>query len=345
MQVSLVVTGGFIQHQDSKKAALETERLMALHTCLMNLGTLDTSKGDEIVFAEFGEKSRLKNLIEMQLKNVKHKYVFVEGKGFNQSTIKNAGAEAASNEIVCWINSDVIVQRNIFDVIRKRFEINPKIFLTCARHDLFTLDSKLAFFEDINNPVSYTLQKTELDDTGWCYALNKPKQRIPTEIQAFIVPGYNKRIVHDFLAGYINFGELMCVTKETWKKYPFDPDITALVDTFMRDFIFGNEPDFQVEFIHNETAIFHLSGSDYMGQENQGSDKFKRLIQDIIKAAHKYPWSRHWMVFGYFKEFDDTIKELNVPFKEIYEKWRTPLSWRFFRDKQHVKTLYGVSDE
>jgi hypothetical protein len=343
MKVSLIVTGGFIQHQDQTRASLENERLMALHTCLMNLGMMDTSRGDEIVFAEYGLKSRLKNLCELRLKNVNYKYVFVEGKGFNQSRIKNAGAEAASNEIVCWINSDVLVRRNLFDIIRSRFEQNPRIFVTCARHDIFTIDDMVTFFQDINQSFNYTTAQTQLDDTGWCYALNKPKQTIPTDILAYIRPG--QKIIHDFLGGYINFGELMCVTKEIWRKYPFDDEVNILVDTFMRDNLFGNEPGFEVSFIHNETAIFHLSGSDYMGQEKAGSDKFDRLIKDIIRAARKYPWSRHWMVFGYFKEFDPVIAELNVPFKEIYDKWRTPLSWKYFRDKQHVKQLYGVTDE
>jgi hypothetical protein len=342
MRVSLIVTGGFLQHNDHKKALIESERLMALNACLMNLGTLDTSNGDEIILVEYGKHSRLKNLCNIHLSRIKHKYIFVQGEGFNQSRVKNAGAEASNNEIVCWINSDVIVQNNIFNVLRSRFEKNPKIFATAARHDVFGIEEKLKFIYNINNDQLYTQYKTLIDDAAWHYALKTPKTQILTNIKSFVCSEYKGRIVHDFTQGYINYGELIAITKEVWKKYPFDEEITSIVDSYIRDIIFGNENDFGLEFIHDETAIFHLSGSDYMQQEEHGSDKYKRLIEDMIKAAKKHQCMHHWLIFGYFREFDDTIKELNIPFKELFNTWKTPFMLKFFRDKEHIKELYGV---
>ena len=39
--------------------------------------------------------------------------------------------------------------------------------------------------------------------------------------------------------------------------------------------------------LHDKTSIFHLSGSDYMGQEKIGDYKRKRLIDDVINIDHK----------------------------------------------------------
>lgn len=363
MKVSLIVTGGFIRHENKKKAEIETERLLALNLCLMNLGQLDTSKGDEIVFAEYGEFPRLRDICHTYLKKVRHKYVFVEGIGFNQSAIKNYGTIAADNEIVCWINSDVIVQKNIFDVIRSRFEKNPRIFVTAARHDVFSIKDRLKFLSDINQPYLYQAFPTAINDAGWHHALNQPRIPIQTMIKFFSADTYlnslhdykglsdhhesliNGRIIHDFAQGYINYGELMAVTKEIAEKYPFDEEITALVDSYLRDIIFGKEEGFELSLIHNETSIFHLSGSDYMQQEEKGSDKHKRLIEDIIRAAKKHPKEMgHWLVLSYFREFDDTIKELNLPFKEILETWRTPFLWQYYRDRERVQEIYGVTN-
>lgn len=346
MKVSLIVTCGFIQHTDPEKARLEAERFRALQACLINCATLDYSKGDEVVVVEYVEKSRLEKTIYASMQGwnkTRGRYVFAQGKGFNQSVAKNAGAVAAQNEILCWINSDVIVRHNIFDVLRKRFEANNRTFATLARHDVFfDHPNLLEFIQAINRPESYFDFNTEIQDASWHLTQKRPKTPIPTTIQAFQDPRW--KIIPDFQAGYINFGELMAYTKETWKKYPYDEQITAIVDCFARDLIFGNEENFNLEFLHNETAIFHMSGSDYMGQEKAGSNKYTRLIADIKLAAEKYPCMRHWLVFGYFKEFDDLIAKLNIPFKEMVDTWRTPYMWQYFRDKDHVKKLYHVDD-
>jgi len=126
-------------------------------------------------------------------------------------------------------------------------------------------------------------------------------------------------------------------------KYPFDEDITAIVDSYLRDIIFGNETDFKLSLIHDETAIFHLSGSDYMGQESQGSDKYKRLIEDMIKAARKYPCMHHWLVFSFFKDFSNIIDELKIPFKQIFDMWCTPFMWKYFREKEYAINKYKIT--
>jgi len=130
--------------------------------------------------------------------------------------------------------------------------------------------------------------------------------------------------------------------KENWNKIKFDEEITAIVDSYYRDACFALIPDLKLEFIHDETAIFHLSGQDFMQQEQEGTDKHKRLIEDLIKLAKKYEFCRHALVFSYRKEFDKTIAELNIPFKEIFEKWKTPFMLKYYHDREKAKETYGI---
>jgi len=343
-KVSLIITCGYIQHEDQEKKDLENQRLKIFLNILNTMNRLEMQDGDEIVISEYGLQPKLFSLSDQYLHKNKY-YVFTCGDGFNQSIAKNAGAKVAKGDILCWVNSDVILQKNIFDVVRKRFEKNPNIFLTCARHDVFlaNLGYVIRDFSNLIDDEKYYIQySTEIDDAGWHHALNIPKTPIKTSIKAFANVNWVNQIIHDFTRGYINYGELMSISKENWDKVKFDEEITAIVDSYYRDATFALIPNLKLELVHDETAIFHLSGQDFMQQEQEGTDKHKRLIDDLIKLAKKYEFCRHALVFSYRKSFDKTIAELNIPFKEIFDKWSTSFMKKYYHDKERAKELYGI---
>ena len=337
----MIITHGYIEHEDQEKKDIENKRLKIFLNVLNTMNRFEMQDGDEIIISEYGLKPKLYSLCDQYLNKNKY-YVFACGNGFNQSIAKNAGANAAKGNILVWINSDVILQKDIFNIIRNRFEKDSNIFLTGARHDVFNLKNIEEFSLEIDNNKFYISQYFDIDDAGWHHALNKPKEKIHTEIIAFVKYKYEKNIIHDFTQGYINYGELMSVSKENWNKIKFDEEITAIVDSYYRDACFALIPDLKLEFIHDETAIFHLSGQDFMQQEQEGTDKHKRLIEDLIKLAKKYEFCRHALVFSYRKEFDKTIAELNIPFKEIFEKWKTPFMLKYYHDREKAKETYGI---
>jgi hypothetical protein len=344
MNTSIIITCGYIAKEKREDYDLENERLFAFEKCLLNLKDFDYSKGDEIVISEYGDSSKLKMFAHKSLEGCDFQYIFTKGSGFNQSIAKNAGAEVAKNEILLFINSDVILQKNVFEILRNRFERNPRIFATAARHDVWIEREELTeFIQIINNHSNYVGFSTNLDDPGWHHALKAPRKLIPTLIKALSPQVFQGKLIHDFQAGYINYGEFMAFTKDIWRKYPFDPEITAIVDSFIRDIIFGNEEGFSLELVHDETAVFHLSGSDYMGQENQSSGKYKRLIEDLYKAIDKYECMRHIAALAYFPEFDDLIEKHNIPVKQIFDEYSTPFMKKYAKNKEIASKKYGLS--
>jgi len=337
--ISIILTCGYLTASPE-----ENDRLKRFLEVVKAFNTLKFSDEDEVVFSEYGTQEKLSNLIDVIVAGrFEYQYIFTEGNGFNQAIAKNAGAQIAHGKYLLFINADVLLTNDCLGILRKRFSDRENVFVTCARHDIFIQNFQISnFMERINVKENYRLLDFGLDDPSWHLALKRPKETIRGKIRAFMGLKQEK-VIHDFLGGYMNFGEFISYSKSLWEKYPFDPDISALVDVYARDMIFGNEPDMKLELVHDEISCFHLSGMDYMQQEVDGSSKQIRLLKDIMTGAKKNKCMNHWMVFGYYREFDSLIEELNIPFKEIFETYKTPYLWKYYRDKEHVIQKYGVT--
>ena len=109
--------------------------------------------------------------------------------------------------------------------------------------------------------------------------------------------------------------------------------------------IFNSNSDYTLSLVHDKIGCFHMSGPDYMGQETDGSEKQIRWLQDFLFVVRKYEQCRNWLAFGYRKEYDSIIKELNYDVKILIEKYRTEQYWKFFKDKEHFCKKYGVSEQ
>ena len=344
-KISLIITCGYLE---SGNKIIEDERLLAFKQCLVSVKMLMRNSpliaNDEVIISEFGEKSKLNGLVSASLKGINHKYIFTAGEKFNQSIAKNNGAKISAGDILVWINSDVLLTSNTLNVIRNRFQKNENIFCTAARHDVFLKNFNEFFHHDIQT-LSNDTYKTHLlylDDSGWQHALNIPKQKIYHNILGYCGMFANN-VIQDFHSNYINYGEMLSVSRKVWEQYPFDEEVIAIVDSFYRDYIFHNILECKLELIHNEMALFHLSGSDFMQQEIVNSNKYDRLIKDLILCAEKYEYMRHGLVLSFFREFESTIEKLKIPFKEIFDTWVSDFNWKYYRDKEYVMNKYSVT--
>jgi hypothetical protein len=310
MKISIVLICGYFNDSN-----IEKDRAFKFQSCLKNLNNIEFSEGDNVVISEYGPISKFEKTIKNTLK-VPFKYIHTKSEnGFNQSIAKNKASEI-SNEIIFYINSDILLQKNVLNVIREEFKKNEKIYCTCARHDVFLKNLEIDnFIQTINEEKNYENFDTFLDDPGWHYALKKP-QRINTVVKKYINENYKNKMIYDFQSGYIVFGDFIAITKKTWEKYKFDEKISALTDVFLRHYIFNSDKDYQLSLVHDKTASFHLCGDDYQEQEKEGSGKDLRLKADYNIAVTNYHQCRHWIIFSYRKEYDEMIEKYYFRFSD-----------------------------
>lgn len=336
MTIGLVITAGYLNNAQNK--SLENDRLLKFYQVLKTLRAIKKQEDDQIVVSEFGESSKLRGLCDSIL-GKKYIYVFSSSKEsiFNQAEVKNAGAEKCNTDVVLFINSDVVLSSNVFDVLRQEFEKNSNIFCTCARTDVFIKNSQVEELLKQINKNGYPKINIEIDDPGWQYVLKIPQKKILSKIKIYEPTGNITTVLHDFRNGYINYGEFIALSKEVWNRNKFDKDLPVLTDSYIRDKVFHTEKDCKLVLVHDKVICCHLSGSDFMGQEINGSEKDLRLKKDLITAANKYEYMKHWLVFSYRPEFDNLIDKLKIPFKEIWNQYSTEFSRKYFKYNEEIK--------
>lgn len=345
MNVSVVVIGGYFKHSDQ-----ETDRVVKFTKCLKALNRVHFEEGDEVVISEYGMKKMLDRIAKQYLKKP-FQHVFTEigeGEYFNQSIAKNRGTAIAKGDIILYINSDILLRDNFLDVLKKSFQYpHDKKFVICPRHDIFVSNVEVdSLIDDINNSHNYQLSEPiKIQDPGWLYALDVPSEHAPSyRVYAFFDEKYRGKIMHDFMQGYFVFGDSFAVTKKTWEQFPFDENCFALTDVFYRDFVLNHGLNgYVLNEIGSSTSCFHLSGDDYAQQTQKGSEKETRLLNDQVYLAEKYDECKHWIILGYHREYDEMIKKTGLDAKAIVEKYRTPVYWKYFTDKQEFCDTYGVS--
>lgn len=341
MNVSIIIVCGYYNNTD-----LENDRLIKFTKCLKALNKLNFQGSDNVIISEYSPVSKLDKITKDILK-VPRKYVFTKSSGkFNQSITKNVGSSVSNNEILLYINSDIILESNVLDVLKDEFNKNNKIYCTCARHDVFINNSNVdSFIEEINKKENFINFNTYLNDPGWHFALKTPKTSISTIVKTFINQSFKQNITYDFTTGYIVFGDFIAITRETWKRFPFDEKILALTDVFLRDIIFGSDNSYKLSMIHDKTSCFHLGGSDYQEQEKEGSSKDVRLKEDYDVAVNKYEQCRHWCIFSFRKYFEYLVDRYYTKeqVKELIEKYRTEIQWLYFKDRDYFCEKYGVN--
>jgi glycosyltransferase involved in cell wall biosynthesis len=347
MKISIVIVGGVFQSTKE-----EADRIVKFTKCLKALNCLHFEEGDEVVISEFGMKPHLEKVALATLQGVplKHVYTPSEGEFFNQSIAKNKGSEIASGDIILYINSDILLTHNTLSAIRNAFRDDPDhVFAICSRHDVFLSNYQVDdFISHINDESKYdVMNDIVVQDPGWLYALDTPNTNPPTySIRRFIDERYNGMLLHDFMQGYFVFGDCFAVTKNTWKRFPFDDQCLALTDVFLRDMVFNHGKNgYRLVTFQEECSCFHLSGSDYAQQTQSGSPKEQRLHRDQVYLSEKYEELHHWFTFGYHTWCDEHIQKFGLDAKSMIETYRTPIYWKFFQDKEHFCRTYGVSEE
>jgi len=332
--ISIIIVCGYLNDSE-----LEKDRLIKFSKCLKAINNLKFQGFDNVIVAEYGYENRLEKFVgkNLDVTNIPYEYIFVkkEGQYYNQSLPKNAASELSKNEILLYINSDIILQPNCLDVIKNAYNDDQNYFGVCARHDVFLKNTEVDnFIIDIANSNKYKLQTIVMQDPGWYYAMkHKPINPINLHINTFLDEKYKNNIIYDFLSGYFVFGDFMVMTKEMYNNCKFDEDCFALTDVYLRDRLLNM--NYPVKFLHNETTCFHLCGTDYMGQTKENDPKRDRLHQDQIFLAEKYPELRHWLVFGFHKENLDKILKYYQKQEviDMIDNYKTELYWQYFTDK------------
>ena len=343
MNVSLIIVCGYLDNSE-----LEKDRLLKFLKCLKAINKIPFLGKDEVIISEYGNEKKLEKIVSNILK-VPYQYVFTkkEDKFYNQSIAKNVASELSNNEILFYINSDIILQNNCFEVIKSKYQNLENKFIVCARHDVFLQNEEVdQFIDNINIESNYHLQNIKLQDPGWYYALKiLPKDGLDLHIKAIYLQNYHRKIMFDFMSGYFVFGDYMVMTKEMYNNCKFDEGCYALTDVYLRDRLL--HLGYPVEFIHNETSCFHLCGIDYMGQMKEDDPKRERLHNDQQYLTEKYPELRHWLVFGFHKE--NILQIMKYYSKEevadIINNYRTEVFWKYFDDKDYFCSLFDVSPE
>lgn len=348
MKVSIVVIGGYFKHSD-----VETDRVVKFTKCLKALNNVHFEEGDEVVVSEYGMKRMLDKVAKQYLKQpYQHIFTELEGEHFNQSVAKNRGTEIATGDIILYINSDILLRENFLDELKHTFQSpEDKKFVICPRHDIFVSNMEVdMLINDINNSENYQLApEVRVQDPGWLYALDTLPINAPAyRVSAFFHEKYNKKILHDFTQGYFVFGDSFAVTKKTWEQFPFDPNCFALTDVFYRDIVFNHGKNgYEFVDIGNATSCFHLSGDDYAQQTQKGSEKETRLLKDQVYLSEKYDECKHWLLFGFHANYVDKLLEWYTKeyISETIIKYRTPVYWKYFTDKQEFCEIFDVSYE
>lgn len=348
MNISIVIVCGY---RDSSE--LENDRMLKFSKCLKTLNKVKFSGNDNVIISEYGKGSKLKSLVNSVL-TIPHEYIFTQSNDdvFNQSIAKNRGSEISNNELLLYINSDILLQSNALDVVRSEFEkYGEDTFCYCARTDVFLDNSEIDYFiEEINDEKNYVMSdKILLQDTGWYYCLKMSPKETPIYYKAKVFRNdkFNQKIIYDFLGGYVVFGDFIAISKNTWSKVKFDENCFSLTDVYLRDMLFDDFKSRHLSTVAEQTACFHLSGKDYAGQTKEGDPKRERLHNDQLYLAEKYERLRPYLIFGFHKEFVSLIAKYytNEQVKEMIEKYRCSLYWKYFTDRAEFCKQYNVSEE
>ena len=350
MKVSIIVTCGY--NPDSVQLELEKDRLIKFTKCLSAINKLNFESDDEVIISEYSSKEYLKNIVFSTLSlGFKKQYICSnkkDSKYFNQSISKNAAIKVANGDILYFINSDIILEKNIFQVIREEFgsEIDNK-FCIGMRHDVFIKNEEVEnFIEEINLNKNYSYtENIKIQDPGWLYALDKLDESY--KVKVFTHPSYKDKMIYDFMQGYFVFGDCFGMSKNTALKFMFDDKCVSLTDVFERDRIFNhNQNGYHFIYLQHKTACFHLSGQDYGAQTKVGTEKEKRLMEDQHYLMNKYDELHFWSIFGYHKDFDLEIAQwyTKKQVKELIEKYRTLIYWKYFTDKSTFCATYNVNE-
>jgi hypothetical protein len=292
--------------------------------------------------------SKLQTLVKSLLK-INYNYIFtrIDEPVFNQSIAKNRGTEIAKNDILLYINSDILLQDNALLTVSNVFDVarTDKLFVMCARHDIFITNSLIENFSALihdNNNYSYGVFK--IQEPGWHYLLKNPKVDIEFDAKYFSSLQSYCIVLPDFMSGNLIFGDFFAIKRSTWERFKFDESVLAATDIFLQSLIFTEDDTYMMSFVQQYTSCFHLSGSDYRGQDISGNPKATRMYKDVLHITENYDKLRYWLVFGYKKEYDELIKKYNINVGYLVNTYFNAHKWKYLSDKEHFCKTYGVTE-
>jgi hypothetical protein len=162
---------------------------------LKSLSFVNTQDGDEIIVSEIGKLSRYKQVVDNALKEKPYKYLFTE-QMFDDETPKMGKAQLAAyneavGEIIINSNADVLVQPNLFDVVRNYYLTQPdNVWLSFLTHhlffDAFTNSSQVGdFISQIQNDVAFQMVSYKKNDPPLFYLMGFNGQDLDYSVKQY----------------------------------------------------------------------------------------------------------------------------------------------------------------
>lgn len=293
-KINIIISCGLLSLTDP----IEIDRYKRFILCLEYNSKIEIPDNINLIFAEFGEEPRLRDVISKYY-NGKHKYLFYSSKDkFDQVELWKASLLTWTDfDFAGFLHSDIVLTNNFYNVLNKRLN-NENTNYYGTRFHLYNNLNKLNL-----NKIKFDW--IECNDYGFKYILdinNKGdwySDRMKISYYDSNIPGIIQN-PSQIPSAFI------CLSKKSLYKINLDRIISYHNDVMIRDFSIMEGINF--EWINDEIIFLHLNGKD---------DELKTLSADYEmtkKIIKKYSELSYYGFFRFRNDFIPYIQNIDKKF-------------------------------